>query len=80
MPMNGKEKSSLQQLGKRIAFFREEKGLSKSQLGFEAEMDRRQIGRIEAGSTNPTYITLLRISIALDVPLLKLLDISATKK
>jgi len=38
-------------------------------LAFEAEMDYRQIGRIERGETNFTIGTLMRIAVVLDVSL-----------
>jgi transcriptional regulator with XRE-family HTH domain len=37
------------------------------ELAFEAEMEYRQLGRIERGETNATIITLLRLAQVLEV-------------
>ncbi len=74
------EKRALVTLGKRVTYFREEKGYNKTELSIEADLTREQVGRIEQGKTNPTYLTLSRIAIALDVSLLDLLNTSTPAK
>jgi transcriptional regulator with XRE-family HTH domain len=69
------EKVLIKQLGKRISFFRKEKGLTQAYLSDLAEMEESAVRRIELGKTNPTFKTLLRISKGLEIPLKQLVDI-----
>jgi transcriptional regulator with XRE-family HTH domain len=69
------EKVLIKQLGKRISFFRKEKGLTQAHLSDLAEMEESAVRRIELGKTNPTFKTLLRISKGLEIPLKQLVDI-----
>jgi transcriptional regulator with XRE-family HTH domain len=66
-------------LGKNIARIRKEKGISQVQMANEMEMDRSNLRRIEAGRTNPTTITLHRISKVLAVSLEQLFDFKEVK-
>ena len=64
------EKSKiLIQIGKRIKEVRESKGISQIELvgRMEGNIDATNISRIESGRTNPTIITLYRISTALEI-------------
>lgn len=63
----------LKQLGKRISDIRKEKGLTQVELGFRADMEKPNMNRIEKGGTNPTVLTLRKISAALGVDLTELL-------
>jgi transcriptional regulator with XRE-family HTH domain len=56
-------------IGKRIRKRRNALGWTMMDLAFEADMDYRQIGRIERGETNFTIGTLVRIAVVLDVSL-----------
>jgi len=54
-------------LGKHLRHIRKEKGLSMEQLAYKAEMEYRQLGRIERGEVSATVVTLLRLAEALEV-------------
>lgn len=62
------EKEFLIELGAEIARLRKKKKLSQQDLALEIEIDKQSITRIEKGRTNPTSLTLLKISKVLDVP------------
>ncbi|SFN09641.1 Helix-turn-helix [Paenimyroides ummariense] len=71
------EKSDLLKIvGKRVQELRISKGLTQVDLvgKIEGEIDTTNISRIESGRTNPTIFTLYRISKALDVSLIELLN------
>lgn len=75
--MSSMEKSDLlKNVGKRIQEVRISKGLTQVDLvgKIEGEIDTTNISRIESGRTNPTIFTLYRISRALDVNLIDLLN------
>jgi transcriptional regulator with XRE-family HTH domain len=50
----------LKKLGKRIADLRLNKGLTQTELAYMCDFERPNLARIEAGNTNPTYLTLLK--------------------
>ncbi|MCA1213016.1 MULTISPECIES: helix-turn-helix domain-containing protein [Bacillus] len=54
-------------LGKRIRDLRERKGYSQETLGFKAGLHRNYISKLELAQKNPTYTTLIKLSIALEV-------------
>ena len=62
-------------LGKRIKSLRELKGISQQELASFCDFEKSNMSRIEAGRTNPTVITLLKISKALSIKLTELIDI-----
>ena len=66
------EKKFLIGLGEEIARLRKKKNLTQLDLAIEVGVDKQSITRIEKGHTNPTSITLLKLSLALDVPVSKL--------
>ena len=72
--MEDSDKHLIRELGKRISFFRKQKGLTQAHLSDHAEMEESAVRRIELGKTNPTFKTLLRISRGLEVPLKELVD------
>ena len=75
------EKSKiLIQIGKRIKEVRESKGISQIELvgRMEGNIDATNISRIESGRTNPTIITLYRISTALEISLSELLQMKVS--
>lgn len=57
------------QLGQNIKRIRLEKGISQVELAHKCEFEKGNMYRIEAGKTNPTFTTLLRVANALDVPI-----------
>ena len=75
--MSSMEKSELLKVvGKKIQEIRVKKGLSQVDLVglIEGSIDTTNISRIESGRTNPTLYNLYRISQALNVPLVDLID------
>jgi len=61
-------------LGKKILELRLKQNISQEQLAFEANVSRRQIGRIERGEINPGIATIFSIAKALDVQVKVLFD------
>lgn len=59
----------LKDLGKRVRAIRKEKGLTMESLAYKAEIEYRQLGRIERGEVNATVISLLKIAETLQVDL-----------
>jgi transcriptional regulator with XRE-family HTH domain len=56
-------------LGAAIRRARLTKGLSQEQLALQADVDRGYLGRVERGDNNVAILTLLRICVALELPL-----------
>lgn len=65
--------SELLILGEKIKAARASKDLTQNQLAHKINWDREAISRIERGKNNPTYLTLLEISKALEISLSELL-------
>lgn len=57
----------LKKLGGNVRRLRKEKGCSMENLAHDAEMEYRQLGRIERGEINTSVISLLKICEALEV-------------
>jgi len=55
------------QVGTRIRQLRNDKEWSQTELGYQSELDKSVIQRIERGTDNSTLKTLLKIADALDV-------------
>jgi transcriptional regulator with XRE-family HTH domain len=66
------QNSSLMELGNKIKALRANKKISQEELAFRAEIDVTHLQRIEHGKTNATYLTLMRITAALDEKLINL--------
>lgn len=62
-------------IGRNIKSFRKKLGLSQSQACLKVACDKRFYQRIEAGKAGLTLRTLLKISLALGVPLIDLFRI-----
>ena len=62
------------QLGYRIRYLRQNKGLSIEALALEAEINRNYLGDLERGMRNPTVVVLNKIAKALDVDLFTLFE------
>ena len=62
------------QLGYRIRYLRQNKGLSIETLALEAEINRNYLGDLERGMRNPTVVVLNKIAKALDVDLSTLFE------
>lgn len=69
------KKEILKTLGKKIANLRIDKGFTQNELADLIDIERSNLARVEAGNTNPTYLTLLKISKALNVTLSELVDL-----
>lgn len=75
MPITNEEKEYLKLLGQNIVRIRKKKNLKQEGLSDLLDIDDGSLRRIESGRTNPTTVTLLRISIALEVEIKDLFDI-----
>ena len=62
-------------LGKRIKSIRKSKGLTQLELAVRVNKDYSSIARLEAGRTNPTYTTLLKIAEGLEIPVAELFEV-----
>ena len=62
------------QLGYRIRYLRQNKGLSIEALALEAEINRNYLGDLERGMRNPTVVVLNKIAKALNVDLSTLFE------
>lgn len=62
------------QLGYRIRYLREEKGLTIEQLALEAEVNRNYLGDLERGTRNPTILVLSKIAKGLGITLSNLFE------
>ena len=69
------DEETLKNLGKRIAELRLKKNLTQTELAYMCDFERPNLARIEAGNTNPTYLTLMKIANALMIPMIELIDI-----
>lgn len=69
-------------VGYRIKELRLQKGLSQVELvgKMEGNIDATNISRIEGGRTNPTLLTLYRISLALEIGLEELFKLDTIEK
>lgn len=63
----------LRDVGAKIKKIRAAKKLSQNDLAIMCNFEKASMSRIEAGKTNITLLTLLKISHALDVPVNELL-------
>lgn len=69
------KKEQLQKIiGNRIRLMRESKGVSQQVLAAMCNFEKGNMSRIEAGRTNPTIITLYKISQALGIKVTDLVD------
>lgn len=69
------QEAFMKAVGKNIARYRKESGLSQQDLGFRCDMDKPHISKIESGQRNFTIITALKLSTALNLPLHKLFEL-----
>ncbi|MGB6057604.1 MAG: helix-turn-helix transcriptional regulator [Microthrixaceae bacterium] len=54
-------------LGRAVRQIRSERGLSQENLALEAGLDRTYVSGIERGRRNPSYGSLLKLALALEV-------------
>ncbi len=68
------QQNELTKLGNRIKDLRKRKKLSISALCYRNGLESSTVSRIEAGSVEAKYLTLLKIAKALQIDLCKMLD------
>lgn len=68
------EKLFLKKIGKQIAHYRKEQGMTQMELSDLAEIEQSALARIEAGNTNITALTMLKIAKALGLSPKKIMD------
>jgi transcriptional regulator with XRE-family HTH domain len=66
--------SYLKKVGNTLRKIRKEKGYSMENLANEAEIEYRQLGRIERGEINTSIISLLRICQTLNIEMKTLFE------
>lgn len=62
-------------IGKRVRYYRKEKGLTQTQLAQLVGKDRQYLYKIEKAVVTPNVVTISALSIALEVPLKEFFDI-----
>lgn len=67
------EKIFLVQIGAKIKQIRASKGMAQHELAALCDFEKATMSRIESGQTNPTVLTLQKVSRALNVPIADLL-------
>ena len=71
--MQRQEKKQLQQIGNNIRKKRDAKDISQQELADNSDVAKSTIQRIEKGEMNPSVLTLIKISLALETELSELL-------
>lgn len=67
------EKIFLVSIGAKIKEIRASKGMAQHELAALCDFEKATMSRIESGQTNPTVLTLKKVSQALNVPIAELL-------
>ena len=62
-------------LGDAVRELREQHGLTQAQLAAGAGLRRHHLAAIERGEVDPTFLTLVRITRAVPVPLVELMEL-----
>ena len=70
------KKEDFLKLGYKIKYLRNKKQLSQLDLSLKTGLTTRTISRIECGSIDPKYSTLVKIAEALETNLIELLNFS----
>lgn len=70
------DKEDFFKLGYKIKYLRNKKQLSQLDLSLKTGLTTRTISRIECGSIDPKYSTLVKIAEALETNLIELLNFS----
>lgn len=65
---------NFKKIGLKIKLLRIERKISQQDLAAACNFEKSNLARIEAGRTNPTVATLLKICQVLDVPISQLFD------
>lgn len=61
-------------LGQKIKQLRSELKLTQEELAFKVGVDRSYMGFVERGEKNPTLMTMMKIAVALKIPMKELFD------
>lgn len=69
------EQEYLIKIGEKIKTLRDKRGMEQQDLAAACNFEKSNMSRIEAGGTNMTFRTLLKISKALKVKIKDLLDV-----
>jgi len=73
--MNKKEQTlQLKRLAIRIKAARHDAGLSQEVLAMKAGLDRSYMSRLERGLANPSYIAMIQLGKALNIPVTTLIE------
>jgi len=59
----------LRSFGSRVEELRLSRGMTQSELAHSMDKDRQVVTRLESGRYNPTYMTIVKLTIALNVSL-----------
>ncbi len=68
------EPDLLKKFGLHLRKLRLDRKMSQIDLAYKGEFDRNYIGMLERGERNPSLKNLKRLSLALDIPLIELLN------
>jgi transcriptional regulator with XRE-family HTH domain len=70
------KKKILKNLGSRVRYFRNLKGISQETLAFQIGVDRTYIGAIEQGQRSPSIYCLFVLANALDTSISEIVDVT----
>jgi transcriptional regulator with XRE-family HTH domain len=65
----------LKEFAKNLQKMRIAKGLSTRQFAYEADITHSSVGRLEAGLSNPSFTTLIKIAEALEIEISQLIQL-----
>ena len=71
--MTAKPEKVLKEFGKKLQQLRMARGLSTREFAYAADISHSSVGRLEAGLSNPTLTTLIKIATCLEIDLNKLI-------
>jgi len=74
--MKKDKKAILLKFGQRVRDLRKQKNISQEKLAELADLHRTYIGMIERGEKNLTLLNIEKLSIALDIPIYKMMDLN----
>lgn len=69
--MEKRFKKEITAFGRRLKFLRENKGFTQLDLELESGINRTEISRIENGQKNIEFVTIVKLSEALDIQLIE---------
>lgn len=73
-PLSLDQDKALIALGEAISELRKEKGLTQEELAERVNFHESYISVIESGRRNPTWVTVLKLSYGLGMPLIELVQ------